>query len=80
MLGDRAAEVITALVISALVSFGLSLRETDTQRRLLEDNVKVTHNLAIAVTELRVQLAVFGEKYVTREELERRLAAHLKED
>ena len=35
--------------------------------------MKVTKELALAVTDLRIQLATFGERYITREELEKKL-------
>ena len=70
---DIVKEVVTALVVSLFVSLGMSWKESDTQKRLLEDNMVVTKELALAVTELRVQLAVFGERYITREELEKKL-------
>lgn len=73
MMLDKISEVVTALVISAVISTGISIAKQQTQERLLEDNMKVTKELALAVTELRVQLAVFGERYVTREELEKKL-------
>ena len=70
---DKAAEVITALVISAVVSVGISIKEQEVQKILLQENMKVTKELALAVTDLRVQLATFGERYITREELEKKL-------
>lgn len=70
---DKAAEVVTALVISAVVSVGISIKEQEVQKVLLEENMKVTKELALAVTDLRIQLATFGERYITREELEKKL-------
>ena len=70
---DKAAEVVTALVISAVVSVGISIKEQEIQKVLLEENMKVTKELALAVTDLRIQLATFGERYITREELEKKL-------
>ena len=69
---DKAAEVITALVISAVVSVGISIKEQEVQKVLLQENMKVTKELALAVTDLRIQLATFGERYITREELEKK--------
>lgn len=70
---DKAAEVVTALVISAVVSVGISIKEQEVQKVLLQENMKVTKELALAVTDLRIQLATFGERYITREELEKKL-------
>lgn len=70
---DKVAEVVTALVISAVVSVGISIKEQEVQKVLLQENMKVTKELALAVTDLRIQLATFGERYITREELEKKL-------
>jgi hypothetical protein len=70
---DKVAEVITALVISAVVSVGISMKEQEVQKVLLKENMAVTKELALAVTDLRIQLATFGERYITREELEKKL-------
>lgn len=73
MIPDIVKESVTALVVSLFVSLGMSWKEADTQKRLLEDNMAVTKDLALAVTELRVQLAVFGERYISREEFEKKI-------
>lgn len=70
---DKAAEVVTALIISAVVSVGISIKEQEVQKVLLQENMKVTKELALAVTDLRIQLATFGERYITREELDKKL-------
>ena len=70
---DKAAEVVTALIISAVVSVGISIKEQEVQKVLLQENMKVTKELALAVTDLRIQLATFGERYITRGELEKKL-------
>ncbi len=73
MIPDIIKESVTALVVSLFVSLGMAWKESDTQKRLLEDNMAVTKELALAVTELRVQLAVFGERYISREEFEKKI-------
>lgn len=73
MIPDIIKESVTALVVSLFVSLGMAWKEADTQKRLLEDNMAVTKELALAVTELRVQLAVFGERYISREEFEKKI-------
>ena len=73
MIPDTVKESVTALLVSLFVSFGIHWKEADTQKRLLEDNMAVTKELALAVTELRVQLAVFGERYISREEFEKKI-------
>lgn len=73
MVPDIIKESVTALVVSLFVSLGMSWKESDTQKRLLEDNMAVTKELALAVSELRVQLAVFGERYISRKEFEEKI-------
>ena len=70
---DKAAEIVTALVISAVVSVGISIKEQEVQKALLQENMKVTKELALAVTDLKIQLSTFGERYITRKELEKKL-------
>lgn len=70
---DKVGEIATALIISAVISTGISVTKQQTQERLLEDNLKVTKELSHAVTDLKVQLAVFSERYVTHKDLEKKL-------
>ena len=67
---DKLGEVAVALVVSAVISTGVSVSKQQTYERLLEDNLKVTSELASAVNKLETGLAVFGERYITRKELE----------
>jgi hypothetical protein len=75
----RASEVATALVISGVVSVGISIKDQGIQAALLENNMKVTKELTTAVTDLRLQLAIYGERYVTRDELDKKLKGVSKE-
>lgn len=70
---SKAGEVVTALVVSGVVSMGISIKDQGIQGALLESNLKVTKELTLAVTDLRVELAVFGERYITRAEFEKKL-------
>lgn len=66
-------QIVTALVISTVISVGAQLMKVDLQERLLEDNISVTKDLSKEVNNLSTQLAVFQEKYVTKEELANKL-------
>lgn len=67
------SQAFTALVVSAAVSVGISLKDQAVQERLLEDNIKATQNLSTSVDSLAIQLAVFQEKYATKKELEEKM-------
>lgn len=73
-LEDIAKQVIIPLIISAVMVTASSVYNAGTQKVLLENNIQVTSNLTTAVQDLRLQMAIYGEKYITREELERKLA------
>ncbi|UMO76443.1 hypothetical protein DNAM_150 [Pseudomonas phage BroderSalsa] len=62
-----------SLVISAVVALFGFFMNANTQTKLLEQNIQTTHALSEAVTELRLQLGITKEKYVTRDELNTRL-------
>ena len=66
-------EVATALVVSFIISLGVSLKGQDTQKRLLEDNIQVTKDLSKAVSDLKVEIAVFAERYATKDDLDRKV-------
>ncbi len=66
---DQAKIVITSLVLSAILVVSSSVITSEKQGTLLEQNMKVTQELSTAVTDLRIQMAVSKEKFVTREEL-----------
>jgi hypothetical protein len=67
------AAVGPALVVSAIISATTAITTQQVHGRLLEDNIEATKQLSGAVTDLRLQLGIFSERYVTREELEKRL-------
>lgn len=61
------------IVVSAVLALGGQFVAQSKYSLLLEQNIAATSELSKAVTDLRLQMAVFGEKYVTRKELDRRL-------
>lgn len=63
-------QIVTALVVSTVISVGTQLVRLDVQERLLEDNISATKELTQQMTGLTTQLAVFQEKYATKKELE----------
>lgn len=72
-LPDAIKNIVVSLSISAIAVVGNIAYTAAVQSRLLEQNMTATENLSKAVVDLRIQLSVFGERYVTREELERKL-------
>lgn len=72
-LAELAKQAIVPLVVSAAIGGYNILQEADRSKTLLKQNIEVTSELSKAVNDLRFQMAIFQEKYVTREELERKL-------
>jgi hypothetical protein len=70
---DVVKSILPALAISAIVSGGTAVMNQQVHGRLLEDNIKATQDLSRVMQDLRFQLGIFSERYVTREELDRRL-------
>ena len=70
---EMAKQVTIPLLVSIVMCVGNLVYTSGIQQTVLEQNTKVTAQLSKAVTDLRLQMAIFGEKYVTREELERKL-------
>lgn len=70
-MSDVAKTIGTALVVSVLTTAGNQMLSAGATQRLLEDNITVVKELNTTVTNLRLMIA---EKYVTKEELERRLS------
>lgn len=72
-LSDVAKSIIIPLAVSAIAVVGNVVYTSGVQGELLKQNIEATGSLSKAVVDLRIQLSVFGERYVTREELERKL-------
>lgn len=70
---DAIKNIIISLTVSAIAVVGNVVYTAGIQQKLLQQNMEATENLSKAVVDLRIQLSVFGERYVTREELERKL-------
>lgn len=66
-------QIATALIVAAVVHIGASMMDQGTQHRLLEDNILVTKELAEKVDDLNTIIAVFQEKYVTKDELDKKI-------
>lgn len=66
--------VVLPLAISGLMTVGNVVINSNTNQKLLEANIQSTNELSKAVQDLRFQMAIFGEKYVTRTELDRTLS------
>lgn len=70
-MSEAAKTIGVALVVSVLTTAGNQMLSAGATQRLLEDNIAVVKELNTTVTNLRLMIA---EKYVTKEELERRLS------
>lgn len=73
MLTQLIEQVGMPLIVTAVVALFAFFMNSKTQSTLLSQNIKSTEALSGAVNELRIQLGVFAERYVTRDELERKL-------
>lgn len=65
---DSMTNVITAVVISAIVSGGATIVNQTVQGRLLEDNINATRELSKTMTELKIELGILSERFVTKDE------------
>lgn len=65
---DAMTNVVTAVVISAIVSGGSAVMNQAVQGRLLEDNIKATRELSKTMTNLSIELGVLSERFVTKDE------------
>lgn len=72
-IGSILKAVLPAILVSALFSGSSAVMTQQVQSRILNDNIEATKQLSEAVVDLRLQLGVFAERYITREELDRRL-------
>lgn len=66
-------QALLPLIVTGVVSLFVFFINSKTQATLLQQNIKSTEALSGAVNELRIQLGIFGERYVTRDEFERKL-------
>lgn len=71
-LEELSKQVAIPLIVSLVMGVSSVLWNAGTQKTLLEQNIVATAELSKAVIDLRLQMAIAGEKFVTREELERR--------
>ena len=74
-LEELSKQVAIPLITSLIIAVSTVLYNAGTQKVLLEQNIVATAELSKVVTDLRLQMAVGQEKYVSRQELEQRLAA-----
>lgn len=70
---ESGKQVVVSLVVSALVAIGGLLYTADSQRVLLQQNIKAVEQLSNAVIDLRIQVAEDRGKYVTRDQLREEL-------
>lgn len=66
-------QIAIPLIIALAVGAFTVLYNAGTQKVLLEQNIIATAKLTESVIELRIQMAGDKERYVTKDDLERRL-------
>lgn len=67
------SQLVLPLAVSAVVALGGQFVRSSTDSEYLRDNVNATKELASAVGKLEVKLGIFSERYVTRDELDRKI-------
>ena len=72
-LAELVRQATVPLIVSAAIGGYNILQRAEYSESLLRQNIEVTAELSRAVTDLRLQMATFSEKYVTRDELERKI-------
>jgi hypothetical protein len=65
--------VVPGLIISLMISAAGAYVNIAIQSSTLERTVQAVDKLTDAVNDFKVQMGVFGEKYVTRDHLDQRL-------
>ena len=65
--------VLAPLVVSLAIAFGARFVDSSTDSAFLKENIEVTKALKDSMVDLKIQLSIFGERYVTREELNNRI-------
>lgn len=73
LLADNIGSIVSALVVSSVVTLGSSVVGQSVQQELLARNIKATEELTKAVSDLQISMAIFGERYVTRKEMRQEL-------
>ncbi|AAL85561.1 ORF.11 [Pseudomonas phage PaP3] len=73
LLTDNLGSIVSALVVSSVVTVGSSVVGQSVHQALLERNIQATEKLTQAVSELQISMAIFGERYVTRKEMKEEL-------
>lgn len=61
--------IVASLVLSAIMVVSSAVITGEKQEVLLQQNMQTTAKLTDAVTDLRIDMAIAKEKYITREEL-----------
>ncbi|AKF13766.1 hypothetical protein [Pseudomonas phage DL54] len=69
LLTDNLGSIVSALVVSSVVTVGSSVVGQNVNQALLERNIQATEKLTQAVSDLQISMAIFGERYVTRKEM-----------
>lgn len=65
--------ILPALITSAIISGGTAVMNQSLQSRLLEDNIEATKKLSESIVDLKVQIGILNEKFVTKDEFNSRI-------
>lgn len=69
-LEEVSKQIAIPLVVSLFMGVFSVLWNAGTQKTLLEQNIVATSELSKAVVDLRLQMAIYGEKFATKEQLQ----------
>lgn len=60
LLTDNLGSIVSALVVSSVVTVGSSVVGQNVHQALLERNIQATEKLTQAVSDLQISMAIFG--------------------
>lgn len=70
---DGLVNLLAPIALSVMAVLGTQYVSNNTDSKFLERNIEVTGELVRSINELNIKVAVFNERFVTREELNSRL-------
>lgn len=66
---EHGKSLVASLILSAIMVVSSAVITGEKQELLLQQNMQTTAKLTDAVTDLRIDMAIAKEKYVTKDEL-----------
>lgn len=70
---DGLANLLAPIALSVMAVLGTQYVSNNTDSSFLKQNIEVTGKLVESINELNIKVAVFNERFVTRDELNARL-------